>query len=107
MVAAEAAPMAVQSAAPVAAKTAGAATTGATTSTGLNLLGADVAANPGIIGKMMSSKYAAPALITTGGQLIGGAMQGYGMREEQKRQEQLAGEARDRYNTNVGTRLWG
>jgi hypothetical protein len=56
---------------------------------------------------MMSSKYAAPALIQTGGQLIGGAMQGYGMREEQKRQEQLAADARDRYNTNVGTRLWG
>lgn len=80
----------------------------ATTPTGLNLLGTDVAAkSTGLIGKMMASPYAAPALISGGTQLIGGVMQGVGAREEQKRQEQLDATARNRYNTNIGTRLWG
>lgn len=101
-----AAPMAVQTAAP----TATSAVTGAKTATGLNLLGAD-AASTGMIGKMMASPYAAPALISGGTQLISGAMQGYGNQkiyEQQKQdQKQLAADERARYNTNVGTRLFG
>ena len=83
---------------------------GAKTATGLNLLGAD-AASSGIIGKMMASPYTAPALISGGTQLIGGAMQGYGAQKqyEQQKQDQLDLEAaaRDRYNRNIGTRLFG
>ena len=104
--AAGAAPMAVQTAAP----TATSAVTGAKTATGLNLLGAD-AASTGMIGKMMASPYAAPALISGGTQLISGAMQGYGNQkiyEQQKQdQEKSAADREARYNTNVGTRLFG
>jgi len=89
-----------------------AAFTGAT-STGLPTLATDAAnvlgttGGKGLIGTMMSSPYAAPALISGGTQLIGGAMQGYGMQKQQEEQQKLAGEERDRYNRNVGTRLWG
>lgn len=104
IVAADAAPMAVQAATPAAAS----AATGATTSTGLNLLGSDVAAkSTGMIGKMMASPYTAPALISGSTQLIGGAMQGYGMQKQQEQQQKLEADARARYNTNVGTRLFG
>jgi hypothetical protein len=56
---------------------------------------------------MMSSPYAAPAAIMSGTQLIGGVMQGAGARQEQKRQEEMDVTARNRYNTNIGTRLFG
>jgi hypothetical protein len=61
----------------------------------------------GLVGSIMSSPYTAPALISGGTQLIGGAMQGYGAQQQQKKQEQMAADERQRYNTNVGTRLWG
>lgn len=90
---------------------AGAATPWVTSPTGLNVLASEAAgagaANGGLISQMMASKYAAPALITTGGQLIGGVMQGYGAQKQQERQEQLSAEERARYNRNIGTRLWG
>ncbi len=73
-------------------------------------LGAGAGAAPastGIISKMMASQYAAPALISTGGQLIGGAMQGYGAKKQYEEQKKLAADERARYNTNIGTRLWG
>ena len=60
----------------------------------------------GLIGKMMASPYAAPAMIQTGGQLIGGVMQGYGARQEQKRQEQLTADQKLAQDTNMKTRLW-
>lgn len=60
----------------------------------------------GLINGIMSSPYTAPALISGGTQLIGGVMQGIGAREEQKRQEDLDAAARNRYNINMGTRLW-
>jgi len=69
--------------------------------------GSGAAANTGIISKMMASQYAAPALISTGGQLIGGAMQGYGAQKQYEEQKKLAADERARYNTNIGTRLWG
>lgn len=46
------------------------------------------------------------AAITVGGQLTGGLIQGVGMRQEQKRQEQMAADQKAAYNTNIGTRLW-
>ena len=83
-----------------------------TSSTGLNVLGTEAAAagagtGGGLIGGMMSSPYAAPAAIMSGTQLIGGVMQGYGAQKQQEKQEQLAEDDRKRYNTNIGTRLWG
>jgi len=100
------------SAATGAATGAGSAFTGAT-STGLPTLATDAAnvlnaGKPtGLIGSMMNSPYTAPALISGGTQLIGGVMQGYGMQKQQEEQQKLAGEERDRYNRNIGTRLWG
>lgn len=80
------------------------------TSTGINTLPAGVttgapiaggAAPTGIVAKMMASPYAAPALITSGTQLVGGVMQGYGARQEQKRQDQMAEDQRATYNRNI------
>ena len=62
---------------------------------------------PGLIGGLMSSPYAMPAAIMSGTQLIGGVMQGYGAQKQQDQQVQMAEDERKRYNTNVGTRLWG
>jgi hypothetical protein len=75
----------------------------------MSIPGVGVPTSPptGLIAGMMSSPYAAPAAIMSGTQLIGGVMQGAGARQEQKRQEQLDQTARNRYNTNIGTRLWG
>ena len=64
-------------------------------------------AGKGLIGTIMASPYTAPALISGGTQLIGGVMQGYGMQKQQEEQQKLAGEERNRYNRNIGTRLWG
>lgn len=69
---------------------------------------ATAAAKPGLIGSFMSSSpYAAPAAIMAGSQLVGGVMQGVGAQQQQKHQEDLDAAARQRYNTNIGTRLWG
>jgi hypothetical protein len=75
----------------------------------MSVPGLNVPAAPpsGMIEKMMASQYTAPALISGGTQLIGGAMQGYSAQQQQKKQEQMAADERNRYNTNVGTRLWG
>lgn len=74
----------------------------------MSVPGVNIPATPptGLIGSMMSSPYAAPALISGGTQLIGGVMQGYGAKKEQERQEELAEEERNRYSRNIGTRLW-
>lgn len=70
--------------------------------------GARAAAKPGLVGNFLGglSPQGQAASIMVGGQLTGGLIQGYGMRQEQKRQEELAGDARARYNTNVGSRVW-
>jgi hypothetical protein len=65
------------------------------------------AGGSGLLAKAMSSQYTAPALISGGTQLIGGAMQGYGAQKQQERQEQMAEEQRATYNRNMGGRLWG
>jgi O-glycosyl hydrolase len=64
-------------------------------------------AAPGMIGKIMASPYTAPALISGTTQLIGGAMQGVGAQKQQEQQAKMAEDERKRYNTNVGTRLFG
>ena len=64
-------------------------------------------ANNGFFDKLMASQYGPGALVMGGTQLIGGAMQGIGAQQQQKQQIQLADDERKRYNTNVGTRLWG
>jgi hypothetical protein len=55
----------------------------------------------------MSSQYTAPALISRGTQLIGGVMQGVGAQKQQDFQLEQDALARERYNRNIGTRLWG
>lgn len=80
----------------------------ASTSTGLNVLASEAApaASKGLVGSFMNSPYTAPALISGGTQLIGGAMQGYGAQQQQKEQLKMAAAERNRYNANVGARLW-
>ena len=79
---------------------------GGLSTAGMNIapgLGAGAGAAPtGIVAKMMASPYAAPAMITGTTQLVGGVMQGYGARQEQKRQEQMAEDQRAAYNRNIG-----
>lgn len=60
----------------------------------------------GLISKMMASPYTAPAMVMSGSQLVGGLMQGYGAQQQQNRQEELAADARQRYNDNVGALLY-
>jgi hypothetical protein len=102
---------AVGTAANTAANTAftGATETGLATLPGdaANVLGkVGTGGNTGMIGKMMSSQYAAPALIQGGTQLIGGIMQGKGAQQQQEQQIAMAEDDRKRYNTNIGTRLY-
>jgi hypothetical protein len=68
-----------------------------------------LAKKPGIISGMLSglSPQGQAAAITVAGQTAGGLIQGVGMRQEQKRQEQMAADQKAAYNTNIGTRLWG
>jgi hypothetical protein len=107
---APAATMAVPTTAPMA----GAEAFSGATSTGLPTVAGDaanvLAAPPskGLVGNFLGglSPQGQAASIMVGGQLTGGLIQGYGMRQEQKRQEELAGDARARYNTNVGSRVW-
>jgi hypothetical protein len=46
-------------------------------------------------------------VISAGTQLIGGAMQGKAAQDQQDRQDQMVVDERERYNRNIGTRLWG
>jgi hypothetical protein len=71
------------------------------------MTGAGAATSPGLVGGIMSSQYTAPALISGGTQLIGGAMQGKAAQDQQDRQDQMVVDERERYNRNIGTRLWG
>ncbi len=80
-------------------------------SSGLNVLASEAAmpaATKGLVGGTMASNpYLAPALVNAGSQIIGGIGQGKMIKDEREYQERLAGEERARYNTNVGTSLWG
>jgi hypothetical protein len=63
--------------------------------------GAGAGASKGFIASAMASPYFAPAVVTSGTQLVGGVMQGVGARQEQKRQEQLTAEQKAAYNRNI------
>jgi len=71
--------------------------------------GAATAAKEGLLAKIMSSQYTAPALISAGtqigGALISGAGQKQAAEEEREYQARMAEEAKGRYNTNVGGQL--
>jgi hypothetical protein len=88
------------------------------TPNGLNVLTSEMGGAAGGAAKtaaagssIWSSPYTAPALISAGTQVVGGVIQGAGQQkamEDQRAYEQrIAQEARDRYNANVGARLWG
>jgi len=70
-------------------------------------VGAGKEAAQGMVAKFMSSPYAAPAAINAGSQVLAGYGAGKARQAELDRADQLAAEDRARYNTNVGTRLWG
>ena len=86
---------------------------GGTTGTGLKLVGADVAPkSPGLINSARNwwgGLDKTEKFLTTqvGMQGLGTGLQAYGANQQVKEQRQLEADARDRYNTNVGTRLWG
>tara|TARA_R110001599_G_scaffold165052_1_gene354476 strand:+ start:2510 stop:3328 length:819 start_codon:yes stop_codon:yes gene_type:complete len=62
-------------------------------------------AKQGLLGTVMSSPYTAPALISTGGNMIAGYAQGAQQQEMLDQQQQQQEEQRDIYNANVGTVL--
>lgn len=59
-------------------------------------------AKKGLLGTIMSSPYTAPALISTGGNMIAGYAQGAQQQEMLDQQTQRAQEERDLYGQNVG-----
>jgi hypothetical protein len=61
--------------------------------------GAGAGASKGFIASAMASPYFAPAVVTSGTQLVGGLIQGVGMQKAQNQQKAD-------WNTNVGTRLY-
>jgi hypothetical protein len=98
---------------PSALGTAGAAPGGWVSQNGLNVLAAEAApmatqaAAPGMLAKLASSPYAAPALIQAGSGMLSGLAQGKQMEAASKQKYRDEENDRARYNVNVGTRLWG
>ena len=98
------APAAGTSAAGVSNIASGMAANGAAVPAGNAALGlGQEAAKQGLLGTMMSSPYTAPALISTGGNMIAGYAQGAQQQEMLDQQAQRAQEERDLYGENVGT----
>tara|TARA_R110001632_G_scaffold44411_1_gene112949 strand:- start:30 stop:809 length:780 start_codon:yes stop_codon:yes gene_type:complete len=62
-------------------------------------------AKKGLLGTMMSSQYTAPALISTGGNMISGYAQGAQQQEMLDQQREQEQERRDIYGQNVGAVL--
>ena len=62
-------------------------------------------AKKGLLGTMMSSQYTAPALISTGGNMISGYAQGAQQQEMLDQQQEQELERRDIYGQNVGAVL--
>ena len=62
-------------------------------------------AKKGLLGTMMSSPYTAPALISTGGNMISGYAQGAQQQEMLDQQREQEQERRDIYGQNVGAVL--
>ena len=64
-------------------------------------------AGGGILGSIMSSPYAAPALIQAGSGMLGAYANGKQQQEQYRRAREEKDEDRQRYSSNMGTRLWG
>jgi hypothetical protein len=62
-------------------------------------------AKKGLLGTVMSSPYTAPALISTGGNMIAGYAQGAQQQEMLNQQQEQQEEQRNIFNANVGTVL--
>lgn len=64
---------------------------------------------PGIIGRAWNGlgEYGKAAAVMTTGNIVAGMGQQKALEEQQQREDQMAQEARDRYNSNVGASLWG
>ena len=85
---------------------AGGATNAATSAAAqLGQQGLQEAGKKGLIGTMMSSPYTAPALISTGGNMISGYAQGAQQQEMLDQQREQEQERRDIYGQNVGAVL--
>jgi hypothetical protein len=64
------------------------------------------AGGSGMLGSIFNSKTA-PALIQAGGGMLSSAGQAKQIEAMQERQDEKEEDRLRRYNTNVGTRLWG
>ena len=81
---------------------------------GLNVLASEAApavaskaaGGSGMLGSIFNSKTA-PALIQAGGGMLSSAGQAKQIEAMQERQDEKEEDRLRRYNTNVGTRLWG
>lgn len=85
--------------------TAGATQAYGATNAATSALTTPVPPTRGLIGTMMSSKYTAPALISTGGNMISGYAQGAQQQEMLDQQREQEQERRDIYGQNVGAVL--
>jgi hypothetical protein len=81
--------------------------------TGFNAGGSSIPYNPpspGVMSSIWNSPYTAPALISGGMQVGGAYIQGQAqekqLREQREYEAQQLIDARNRYNSNVGTALW-
>lgn len=78
--------------------------------TGLNVLAAEgnaMVQPTGLLSKFTSSPYFAPAVVQAGGAVLQGIGQAKAQQAQLEYQEKLKNDELKRYNTNVGTRLWG
>ncbi|WP_299312297.1 hypothetical protein [uncultured Halomonas sp.] len=58
------------------------------------------------MGAAANSPYTVPMAMQMGGNMLSGVAEQRAMREQMDREEQMSEEERERYNRNVGTRLW-
>lgn len=58
------------------------------------------------MGAAADSPYTIPMAMQMGGNMLSGVAEQRAMREQRDYDEQMAAEERERYNRNVGTRLW-
>ena len=78
--------------------------------TGLNVLAGEGAASvqpTGLLSKFTSSPYFAPAVVQAGGAVLQGIGQAKAAQAQIDAQQKLKDDDLKRYNTNIGTRLWG
>jgi hypothetical protein len=106
--------LAASQAGAAATQAAGAAGFSGATSTGLPTVAGDVAnvaaskgGGGGMLSKFMSNPYVAPSLVQAGAGMLSSVGQGKQMEAMQEREDEKEEDRRRRYNTNVGTRLWG